>query len=140
MQFLNVYPRRLGVECAKRKDSRKLLGCAFRMRLASDRIDGRRDSPTQVVKAITKPRKAGLHHSSGRALVRRYRDDVPGHQDSYHDIDRAGSKIEGFAGSVRVALREAVAKCGLILGGFHDSPRRNRLQVICNRIVVEPFQ
>ena len=80
-----------------------------------------------------------MHHSRSRALIRRYRFDIPGYQDGCHDIDGSGRKMVGFTSSVRIALREVVAKRGLILVGPHDPPSRNGLQVIRNRIVFEPF-
>ena len=141
MQFLNIRPRprRREIECAKRKDSCKLFVRAFRLHQAGDRIVGRGYGLIQVAKAIIELGKSGLNYLRERALITRYLYNIPGHQDGYHDVDGSGSKMEGFVSSVRVALCEEVAKLGLTPVGPRDPPRRNRLQIICNRIVFEPF-
>ena len=92
-----------------------------------------------MVKAFIDPGDSGLDHPGGRTWVSANRFDVPRHQDGHHGIDGSGGEMEGFSGSVRVGLREAISRCGLVLGGRHYPPRCNGLQVICNRLLAEPF-
>ena len=114
----------------------------FSVRIASDWVVDWRQGLNKVVKAFIKPikpRDSVLDHPGGRARISANRFDVPRHQDGHHDLDGSGGEMESFSSSVRVGLREAISRCGLVPGDRQYSPRRNGLQVIGYRFLAEPF-
>ena len=138
-QCLNIGSRPGGNDRTDSKNSRKFLFCDCRVRTASDWVGDRRQALGQVVKAFVDPGAPGLQHPGGCAWVSANRFDVPRHQDGHHSIDGSGGEVLGFMGMVRVGTGEAISWCGLILRRDHDPPRRDGLQVLCNRLLAEPF-